>query len=89
MVAAGSKLEPSQVERTLFTTLDDTAPSTFAVFPVKIDAKAESPRVLVYIDVENGLLNEEAISVARRLTDEMSTALAALVAKGITLPTKA
>ncbi len=81
MVAAGSKLEPSRAERALFNALTDTAPSTFAVFPLKTDPAAEHPRALLYVDVADGLLDEDTISIARRLAESMAQSLAALDAE--------
>lgn len=77
MVAAGSKLEPSRAERLLFNAIDDDAPSTFAVFPIKFEDGAEHPQALLYVDVAEGLLNEDSISIARQHAESMVSVLAA------------
>lgn len=78
MVAAGSKLEPSRAERNLFNAIHDDAPSTFAVFPIKFKADAKHPQVLLYVDVAEGLLNEDSISVARQHAEAMVATLGKL-----------
>lgn len=79
MVAAGTSDRPTTTERIFFRFLKMKPPSTFAVLPILV---GDDPVALLYVDRDEGPLDEPLIASARQVGVTLADGLAPLVASG-------
>lgn len=77
MVAAGNSKDPTTIERIFFRFLDKEPPAAFVVLPVRVGNKTAA---LLYVDLEQGILEESRLEVARQVGTAIADAIAPLVA---------
>lgn len=79
MVAEGSVDDASTVEHIFFRFLGAAPPSAFTVLPILV---GQEPTALLYVDVEQGVVDERLLANARQVGGTLADGLAPLVAKG-------